>query len=288
MKVIRLIDDLKKELSSIKNKCIGYVPTMGFFHEGHTSLMQAARNETDIVVVSIFVNPLQFGPNEDFEQYPRNEKHDTKLAEEFGVDILFIPDVDTMYPDRTSIAMQVVKRANVLCGRTRPGHFDGVVTVLTKFFHMIQPDKVYFGMKDAQQVAVVEGLISDLNFPIELIGIPTMRESNGLAKSSRNIHLSQDEVNEAVWLNQALIHGQELIIAGEKDPDTITNKVIQTITDHTEGIIDYVELLSYPELQPVKIINEQVILAIAVKFKQVRLIDNLLMNKYGEIVERLK
>lgn len=287
MKVIRSVQMMQQEMLDLRDQQIGYVPTMGFFHEGHTSLMKKAREENDIVVASIFVNPLQFGPNEDFETYPRDEEQDMKLAAQFGIDFLFIPDVQEMYPREMSISMQSKQRVDVLCGRSRPGHFDGVVTVLTKLFHIIQPNKVYFGMKDAQQVAVVDGLITDFNFPIELIGLPTVREENGLAKSSRNVYLSDDEKNEAIWLYKALTNGRQLVVDGEKNPATIINEVKDIIKNKTTGIIDYIELLSYPALQPVSEINEQVILAVAVKFKQVRLIDNLLINKDGKIVERL-
>ncbi|HLQ97295.1 MAG TPA: pantoate--beta-alanine ligase [Candidatus Dormibacteraeota bacterium] len=288
MKVIRSVHELQNELSNIKDQTIGYVPTMGFFHEGHLSLMKTAREETDFVVVSIFVNPLQFGPHEDFEQYPRDEERDLKLAKENGVDLVFLPDVSDMYPNEASITMQVVRRTDVLCGRSRPGHFDGVVTVLTKLFHMIQPDQVYFGMKDAQQVAVVHGLITDLNFPITLVGLPTIREENGLAKSSRNVHLSEEEIFEAQWLNRALTRGFQFVVDGEKDPNIIMNKVSQTIKQQTDGKIDYVELLSYPALQEITTINEQVILAVAVQFKHARLIDNLVFDQHGQIIERLR
>ena len=288
MKVIRSVHELQNELSNIKDQTIGYVPTMGFFHEGHLSLMKTAREETDFVVVSIFVNPLQFGPHEDFEQYPRDEEKDLKLAKENGVDLVFLPDVSDMYPNEASITMQVVRRTDVLCGRSRPGHFDGVVTVLTKLFHMIQPDQVYFGMKDAQQVAVVHGLITDLNFPITLVGLPTIREENGLAKSSRNVHLSEEEIFEAQWLNRALTRGFQFVVDGEKDPNVIMNKVSQTIEQQTDGKIDYVELLSYPALQEITTINEQVILAVAVQFKHARLIDNLVFDQHGQIIERLR
>lgn len=288
MKVIRSVHELQNELSNIKDQTIGYVPTMGFFHEGHLSLMKTAREETDFVVVSIFVNPLQFGPHEDFEQYPRDEEKDLKLAKENGVDLVFLPDVSDMYPNEASITMQVVRRTDVLCGRSRPGHFDGVVTVLTKLFHMIQPDQVYFGMKDAQQVAVVHGLITDLNFPIKLVGLPTIREENGLAKSSRNVHLSEEEILQAQWLNRALTRGFQFVVDGEKDPNVIMNKVSQTIEQQTDGKIDYVELLSYPALQEITTINEQVILAVAVQFKHARLIDNLVFDQHGQIIERLR
>lgn len=288
MKIIRSIDELINERLKYEHQTIGYVPTMGFFHEGHLSLMKAAKNETDFVVASIFVNPLQFGPNEDYEQYPRDEERDIQLAEENGVDLLFLPDVNVMYPQEASITMQVVKRANVLCGRSRPGHFDGVVTVLSKLFHLIKPHKVYFGMKDAQQVAVVHGLITDFNFPIELVGLPTIREKSGLAKSSRNVYLSEAEVVEAEWLNRALKEGLQLVAKGEKDPTVVINKVTQTIKQHTSGKIDYVELLNYPNLQEVTTIHEQVILAIAVHFKHARLIDNLIFNQDGQVIERIK
>lgn len=288
MKVIRSISDLQNERANLKNQTIGFVPTMGFFHEGHLSLMETAREETDFVVASIFVNPLQFGPHEDFEQYPRDEERDLKLAKENGVDLLFLPTVSEMYPNEASITMQVVRRTDVLCGRSRSGHFDGVVTVLTKLFNIIQPDQVYFGMKDAQQVAVVHGLITDLNFPIKLVGLPTIREENGLAKSSRNIHLSEEEILQAQWLNRALTRGLQLVVDGEKDPNAIINKVIQTIEQHTDGRIDYVELLSYPALQEITTINEQVILAVAVHFKHARLIDNLIFDQHGQMIERLR
>ena len=287
MKVIRSIELLQKRMSNLQKQQIGFVPTMGFFHEGHISLIKSAKKENDIVVTSIFVNPLQFGPNEDFEKYPRDEEQDMKLAEQSGVDILFIPDVHEMYPREMSISMQSNKRVDVLCGRSRPGHFDGVVTVLTKLFNMIQPHKVYFGMKDAQQVAVVDGLITDFNFPIELIGLPTIREKSGLAKSSRNVYLSSEENDSAVWLYKALTIGRQLVVDGENNPANIVKEVMKVITTETNGIIDYVELLSYPELQPVTEMNQQVILAVAVQFKNARLIDNLLFDCNGKIVERL-
>lgn len=286
MKVIRSAKIMQQQMIKLQSKQIGFVPTMGFFHEGHTSLMKQAREENDLVVVSIFVNPLQFGPSEDFETYPRNEAQDIKIAQQLGVDFLFVPDVQNMYPREMSISMHADDRVNVLCGRSRPGHFDGVVLVLTKLFNIIQPDHAYFGMKDAQQVAVVEGLITDFNFPIKLVGLPTVREESGLAKSSRNVYLNKDERKESIWLHKALTSGKQLVVDGEKNPATIIKEVKEIITNHTTATIDYIELLSYPALQPVSDINEQVILAIAVNFKQVRLIDNLLMNHEGEAIKR--
>lgn len=290
MEIIRSIKEMQRKTTDLKyqRRQIGFVPTMGFFHEGHTNLMEKAKEDNDIVVTSIFINPLQFGPSEDYEQYPRDEEQDTIRAEQAGVDILFIPDVQEMYPNKMLISMAIEERVNVLCGRSRPGHFEGVITVLTKLFHITQPTKVYFGMKDAQQIAVVSALINDLNFPVELVGLPTIREQDGLAKSSRNVYLSNEEREEANWVYKALVHGKRLAVDGELNPDIIMKEVRGIITEETTGMIDYVEILSYPELQPVKIIDQQVILAVAVHFKGARLIDNLLLANDGQVINRLK
>ncbi|MFA1820735.1 pantoate--beta-alanine ligase [Virgibacillus oceani] len=290
MEIIRSIKLLSKKTKALirQNKQIGFVPTMGFLHEGHLSLIKVARQENDIVVASIFVNPLQFGENEDFKQYPRDEEQDEKLAIEAGVDILFFPDIKEMYPEKMQISMGITDRTDVLCGKSRPGHFDGVITVLTKLFHMTNPDKAYFGMKDAQQSAVVDVLIRNLNFPVQLIGLPTVREEDGLAKSSRNVHLSGKEREEAAWICKALKLGQQFVIDGEKNPAMIEKEVIDTIKNNTQGKIDYVELLSYPDLKPVKEIDQQVILAAAVHFDKARLIDNLLFDRNGSLINVFK
>lgn len=287
MKVIRSVKLMQQEILAITPKKIGYVPTMGFFHEGHISLIDTARVENEIVVASIFVNPLQFGPNEDYDTYPRDEAKDIMLAEESGVDILFMPSVESMYPKEMSISMSSSKQSAVLCGRSRTGHFDGVITVLTKLFNIIQPSMVYFGMKDAQQFAIVDTLITDLNFPITLVGLPTIREANGLARSSRNVYLTADETEEATWLYKALIAGNQLVVDGETNPVIIIKEVLTVINTETVGTVDYIELLSYPELQPLADINQQCILAIAVHFNRTRLIDNLLFDSNGSIVKRL-
>src|SRR5699024_9630580 len=203
----------------------------------HTSLMEEAKKEKDIVVASIFVNPLQYGPNEDYEAYPRDENHDRLSAEQAGIDILFIPDVGEMYPNQLMITMGTQDRVNVLCGKSRPGHFAGVITVLTKLFHIVQPDNVYFGMKDAQQIAVVSALINDLNFPMQLIGLPTIREQDGLAKSSRNVRLHNNERKEAVAVSSALQYGKRLIVDGELNPDMIVQEIKNKISNETTGII---------------------------------------------------
>lgn len=290
MKIIRTVNEMQETaLSLVKdNKTIGFVPTMGFFHQGHIALMEQAKKDNDIVINSIFVNPLQFGPSEDYEQYPRDEKKDLMLAEKAGVDIVFIPDTQAMYPRKMVISLDITDRVNVLCGRSRPGHFQGVVTVLSKLFHIIQPSKTYFGRKDAQQVAVVDALIEDLNFPIKLVALPTIREEDGLAKSSRNVNLRKEERIEAPWIYKALEQGRQLVVDGEKNPDIVVKEVLDTIHNHTGGKIDYVELLSYPDLQPISVIEQQVILATAVNFEGARLIDNLLFDKNGKIAKRLK
>lgn len=289
MKIIRSVKEMQETAFCLMkaSKSVGFIPTMGFFHEGHMALMRQAKKENDIVISSIFVNPLQFGPNEDYEQYPRDEDADTAQAEAEGVDILFIPDVQDMYPNKMVINLDITDRVNVLCGRSRPGHFQGVVTVLTKLFHIIQPTRTYFGRKDAQQVAVVNALIEDLNFPIELIALPTIREDDGLAKSSRNVNLQEEERVEAPWIQKALEEGRQLVVDGEKNPDIVVKEVYDSIKTHTSGRIDYVELLSYPDLKQVTSIEQQVILAAAVYFKGARLIDNLLFDSNGKIAKRL-
>lgn len=286
VEIIREVNEMHNRIMMLKQKQkkIGFVPTMGFFHDGHLQLMKKAKEENDIVVASVFVNPLQFGPNEDFDRYPRNEADDISKAEHVGVDLLFIPTVNEMYPQKMKITMTINDRIDVLCGKARPGHFDGVITVVTKLFHIIQPNQVYFGMKDAQQVAVVDALIHDLNFPITLIGLPTVREEDGLAKSSRNVNLSSRERNEASWLYKALKHGHHLVVDGEYNPAIIIKEINNIISDNTEGVIDYLEVLSYPELKPVSHMKQQVIIAIAVQFERARLIDNLLLSDDGHII----
>jgi pantoate--beta-alanine ligase len=260
-------------------KTIGFVPTMGYLHEGHLTLAEQARKDCDIVVMSIFVNPLQFGPNEDYERYPRDIERDQQLAKEVGVDYLFIPSVQEMYPYEASVQMTVTKRVNVLCGRSREGHFDGVVTVLTKLFHLIFPHKAYFGLKDAQQVAVVDGLVKDFFFPIEIVPIPTVREEDGLAKSSRNVNLTAQERKEAPALYQSLLKAKKLIEQGETRPEIIINVVRNYLSSQTSGEIDYVELYSYPSLEPIDVIEGTVIIAIAVRFSKARLIDNIILHR---------
>ncbi|MFE4811805.1 pantoate--beta-alanine ligase [Peribacillus simplex] len=277
MKTFTSAADLQLALREEKNnhKSIGYVATMGFLHEGHATLLDKAREENDIVVLSIFVNPMQFGPNEDFETYPRDMERDENVAANGGVDYLFYPTVHEMYGEEPSVKVVVQSRTDVLCGRQRPGHFDGVATVLTKFFNIILPDRAYFGKKDAQQVAVIDGLIKDFNFPIQLVAVDTVREEDGLAKSSRNVNLSDQERMEAKELYQSLLKAKEAVESGERNAAAVTALVSEHIASQTSGMIDYIEVYQYPELKPLESLAGNVIIALAVKFKHARLIDNI-------------
>jgi pantoate--beta-alanine ligase len=270
---------MKKASKQFKNehKSVGYVPTMGYLHEGHLSLVKRAKQENDIVVMSIFVNPLQFGPGEDFESYPRDTERDLELAEKAGVDLLFLPSAAEMYKDKEAMTVSVHDRTDVLCGRTRPGHFDGVATVLTKLFTIIAPDRAYFGMKDAQQVAVVDALIQDFFMDVKLVSSETIREEDGLAKSSRNIRLSRKEREQAPGIYRALKEGENRIENGERNPEA----VIQTVKESLKaagGSVDYVECYSYPELKKQDVLSGKIIIAAAVKYTNARLIDNIVLT----------
>ncbi|MCI1592420.1 pantoate--beta-alanine ligase [Heyndrickxia oleronia] len=260
------------------HETIGFVPTMGYLHEGHLALVEKAKEQNDIVIMSIFVNPTQFGPNEDFDSYPRDLAHDQRLAEAAGVDYIFAPSVEEMYPNKMNNQITVVERAGVLCGRSRPGHFDGVVTILLKLFSLIMPERAYFGKKDAQQIAVIDGLVQDFFLPIQIIAVETNRELDGLAKSSRNVFLSDSERVEAKELYISLTKAKTAITSGEKSKKRIIEMVIDHLQLNTSGEIDYVEIYSYPSLKAIDVIEGKVIIAIAVKFSKARLIDNLILD----------
>jgi len=280
MKVITSIKDMQAEIMNQKGsgKSIGFVPTMGYLHEGHLTLISQARKENDIVVLSIFVNPLQFGPSEDFSTYPRDFERDRALAEAEKVDYVFYPSVEEMYPHVPSVKAVVQERTGVLCGESRPGHFDGVATVLTKLFNIMTPTRAYFGKKDAQQVAIIDGLISDFNFPIELIAVDIVREADGLAKSSRNVNLLPDERQQAAVLYRSLQAAKKAIDQGERNPEGLMNMIKEMITSGSKGRIDYVEILSYPQLKSLEKLDGTIIIALAVKFSKVRLIDNFIIH----------
>ncbi|WAA13739.1 pantoate--beta-alanine ligase [Fervidibacillus halotolerans] len=280
MKIIRSIKEMQRISKNLREsgKSIGFVPTMGYLHEGHLALIKKAREENDILVLSIFVNPLQFGPEEDFHSYPRDERRDSELAKENGVDFLFFPSIQEMYPQPMTTTIKVKERVDVLCGRKRIGHFDGVAMVITKLFHIVQPDRSYFGLKDAQQVAVIEGLIRDYNFPIQLRTVETVREDDGLAKSSRNVYLTEKERRQAKYLYQSLLFGKDLIEKGERNPSVIIEKIKFYLSDRIEGEIDYIELYSFPQLKPINVLKKKVIIALAVQFSKARLIDNVILD----------
>jgi pantoate--beta-alanine ligase len=285
MKVIETIAQLREIINQAKkvSKTIGLVPTMGYLHEGHLTLATNARNENDIVVMSIFVNPTQFGPNEDFESYPRDLARDTKMAYSVGVDYIFAPSVEEMYPNDWGIKIHAGRQANLLCGASRPGHFDGVLQVVAKLFNIVQPDRAYFGQKDAQQVAIIETMVRDYNFPVTICTVPIVREEDGLAKSSRNVYLSQDERTQAPAIQQALkLAKLEMLHSG--DPEKAVALASKIIEANTNGKIDYLTILSYPDLDEVTNKTEQIVFAAAVYIGKTRLIDNLIFSLKGEVV----
>lgn len=280
MKIIRTIAEMKEISQKYRrsSETVGFVPTMGYLHEGHLTLMKRAREENSIVVASIFVNPLQFGPNEDFDAYPRDFKRDESLAESAQIDYLFYPDVEDMYPDEMTVQINVKNRADVLCGRKRIGHFNGVAMVLMKLFSIIQPNNVYFGLKDAQQVAVVDGMIRDFNLPVQLRTVETVREEDGLAKSSRNVYLTEKERKEAPALYQSLIAAKEKIISGERNPQVIISAVKDFLQKNTNGKVEYVEIYSFPDMKQLDCLEGKFIMALAVQYSKARLIDNLIIE----------
>lgn len=275
--MIRAVQEMQQiaiELRSTGQQ-IGFVPTMGYLHEGHATLLRQARKENDVVILSVFVNPLQFGPNEDFDRYPRDIERDERIAKEAGVDYIFYPSADEMYPKERTTTLEVVKRTDVLCGEKRPGHFAGVATVLLKLFNITMPNRAYFGMKDAQQVAVIEGFVSDYNVPVVIVPVDTVREEDGLARSSRNVYLSEKEREEAPHLYKSLRLVKEKIEQGQKRPEEVTTFIKEYIEANTSGTVDYADIYAYPNLTKIEAIVGRVIIAIAVKFEKARLIDNI-------------
>ncbi|EOP56876.1 MULTISPECIES: pantoate--beta-alanine ligase [Bacillus cereus group] len=280
MKIVTTVQEMQQIASEIRasGKDSGFVPTMGYLHEGHATLLRQAREENEVVILSVFVNPLQFGPNEDLDRYPRDIERDEKVAKEAGVDYLFYPSVGEMYPAEQTTKVEVIKRTDVLCGKQRPIHFAGVATVLMKLFNITMPKRAYFGMKDAQQVAVIQGFVRDFNIPITIVPVDIVREEDGLARSSRNVYLLEKEREEAPHLYQSLCIAKKRIEAGERNPQIITRLVKEYIEENTQGIVDYADLYAYPTLTEVETIGGRIILAIAVKFDNARLIDNITLT----------
>jgi len=272
IKTIRArIDELK-----LSGKKIGFVPTMGYLHEGHLSLVDEAKKHSDIVVMSIFVNPTQFGPNEDLDAYPRDIERDESLAKSRGVDIVFYPDTNEMYPDNTLTWVNVEKITNVLCGASREGHFKGVTTVVTKLFNIVKPDIAVFGQKDAQQAAVITKMVKDLNMDIEIIVAPIVREKDGLAMSSRNVRLSVEQRQHALILSQSLFEIEKGIRSGKGLADLLENAK-QAIASTPGAELEYLEARSYPDLELINEIKNRSVIAVAVRFGDVRLIDNIIV-----------
>ncbi|MCI5805367.1 MAG: pantoate--beta-alanine ligase [Clostridium sp.] len=276
MKISGKIDEVRAQVKEWKKQgmSVALVPTMGYLHEGHKSLMERARKENDKVVVSIFVNPMQFGPNEDLESYPRDLDRDSKVCEAAGVDLIFHPEVEEMYGPDFHAYVDMHTLPEKLCGASRPVHFRGVQTVVSKLFHIIPADRAYFGQKDAQQLAIIRRMVMDLNFDIEIIGCPIIREEDGLAKSSRNTYLSEEERKQAVILNQSLEAAMDAINAGEKDAAKVKQIIIDKLHTCPLAKIDYVEVVSFDTIQPIEKVEGAVLIAIAVYIGTTRLIDN--------------
>jgi len=279
-KVITTVSEMQSIAKEYKRhgQTIGFVPTMGALHEGHLKMMELSSEFNDITVVSIFVNPLQFGPNEDFDAYPRQINKDVEMMEEIDVDYVFYPSVEEMYPDELGVTLKVGKLAHVLEGAQRPRHFEGVVTVVNKLFNIISPDYAYFGKKDAQQLAIVEKMVKDFNHPIEIIGVDIVREKDGLAKSSRNVSLTEEERQEAVHLSKSLKLARDLYNNGERNSSVIIDEITQYLLDYTSGQVDEVAIYSYPELEEQSKIQGQIFISLAVKFSKARLIDNIIIG----------
>ncbi|MGO1421538.1 MAG: pantoate--beta-alanine ligase [Staphylococcus equorum] len=260
------------------NKSVGFVPTMGALHEGHLKMMSQSITENDVTVISVFVNPLQFGPDEDLDAYPRDIESDTTKASSVGVDYIFYPSEKEMYPEQPTIEVKAGRLASVLEGAQRPGHFDGVVTVVNKLFNIIQPERAYFGKKDAQQLAIVEKMVEDFNHAIDIVGVDIVREADGLAKSSRNIYLTSEERAEAPHLYKSLQLAQSLYNQGERSSLKIIEATRDYIQQHTSGDIETVAIYSYPQLVEQHEITDNIFISLAVKFSQARLIDNIIIG----------
>lgn len=280
MKVIKKILQMQNVADEARcaGRKVGFVPTMGYLHEGHLSLIRQARQLSDLVVVSIFVNPTQFGPHEDYQNYPRDLSRDAELSRQAGCDILFLPSVEEMYPEGYCSYVDVENLTRVLCGASRPGHFRGVATVVTKLFNIVQPHLAVFGQKDAQQAFVIRRMVKDLNQTLEIVVAPTIREPDGLAMSSRNEYLTPQERADARALYQALTWAQEQIDSGQRHIEYLVQGMTNMIQDKKTAEIDYVSIVDTEKLQPLKRLKGEMLIALAVKFGRARLIDNLLIK----------
>jgi len=284
MKIVNTINEVRQIVKAWHKEglTVGLVPTMGYLHEGHASLIKRASEENDRVVVSDFVNPIQFGPKEDLASYPRDIHRDADICETNGADIIFHPNVDEMYCNDFSTFVDMKGPSEELCGKSRPIHFRGVCTVVSKLFLIVSPDKAYFGQKDAQQLAVIKRMVRDLNFDVEIVGCPIVREEDGLAKSSRNTYLSDDERKAAVVLHRALEEGKKLVLNGEVNAQAVIDKVTQIIEGEPLAKIDYVQVVSFPDIQVVDTIDGSILAAVAAYIGKTRLIDNFIIENGKE------
>jgi len=280
MKIITTISQMQNHSDRLRDQGdrIGFVPTMGFLHEGHLSLMRQAREDNHALVVSIFVNPTQFGPDEDFASYPRDLEKDASLCREVGSDVLFTPGADEMYPQGNVTTITVAGLTDTLCGASRPGHFDGVTTVVSKLFNIVRPHIAYFGLKDYQQYRVISRMVQDMNMNINIEGLPTIREEDGLAMSSRNAYLYDDERSGALSLSRSLDAAREMVGEGIKDPRAIEETVSAIIGSETTTNIDYISVVNADNLAPLSTIEDRALLALAVHVGDARLIDNAVLE----------
>ncbi|MDY3675137.1 MAG: pantoate--beta-alanine ligase [Prevotella sp.] len=280
MKVVKTIKEVREIVSSWRRDglTVGLVPTMGYLHEGHQSLISKSVSENDRTVVSVFVNPIQFGPNEDLEAYPRDLKRDMEAVEAVGGDLIFNPEPAEMYPSHFTSFIDTTETTELLCGAVRPVHFRGVCTVVGKLFNIVTPDRAYFGQKDAQQLATIRRFVRDLNFGLEIVPCPIVREADGLAKSSRNTYLSPAERNAALILSKSLALGKKAVDEGERDASKVVSIITESLQTEPLARIDYVEVVDFENIQRVETISGETLVAIAVYIGKTRLIDNFIVN----------
>jgi pantoate--beta-alanine ligase len=276
MFVAKTIDEVRKWRKKSKGS-VGFIPTMGFLHTGHVSLIDLANSENDYVVVSIYVNPKQFGPKEDFNKYPRDEKHDLELLEKAKVTIVFLPDTNEIYPAGFETIVSVSNLSKTLEGEKRPGHFDGVATVVSKLFNIVQPTRAYFGQKDAQQVQIIKKMVKDLQFPIDIVVGKTVRQEDGLALSSRNTFLTDKQKNESAVISHSLALAMDMVKKGVRNTNTIKH-AMRKIIEKTSGKIDYISIADPETLTEVNIIQDKTLVSLAVYYGKTRLIDNCLLT----------
>lgn len=281
MKIVKTVDEVKAIVKGWRSEglTVGLVPTMGFLHAGHQSLIAKSVEQNDRTVVSVFVNPIQFGPNEDLEAYPRDIKRDAELCEKTGADIIFNPEPEEMYKDGFVSFVDMNGLTNHLCGLSRPVHFRGVCTVCNKLFNIASPDRAYFGQKDAQQLAVIKRMVKDLNMNLEIVGCPIVREEDGLAMSSRNTYMNDEERQAALVLSKAIFLGQKMVQDGERSAEAVASKMRELISSEPMADIEYIEVVNNLTMESIEEIKGDILVAIAVKINnKVRLIDNFMMD----------